>query len=305
LRRATACCAALAAVGLAWLAWLARPEGWQGTPPLSTAAADVPPESPLARSGAGCADALEAVVSALQGSVDGRTAGPTPGGEAAAPVAAATDAESDAEWRDFPRTAISVAQFVASPPGNIIARGCYRNRQLNPRDHYIPPQLREELRLLLDCIRPELERFHAASVQVHAASFREAAAQGLLRPVTGVTPRRRTIQDENGNPVEQSGVNLMGLKRAGIDNVEMVHADGSKGYGPEAPYDRIYYTAGAPDVPEAVRGQLKDGGIILGVVGPAYQTQRLIRYTKNVGRWDEEKLTYCIFVPLTGELGYR
>jgi protein-L-isoaspartate(D-aspartate) O-methyltransferase len=95
------------------------------------------------------------------------------------------------------------------------------------------------------------------------------------------------------------------LKRAGIDNVEMIHGDGSKGYEPEAPYDRIYYTAGAPSVPDMVKDQLKDGGLILGVVGPPYQTQRLVRLRKNGDKWEEKKLTYCVFVPLTGELGYR
>lgn len=94
------------------------------------------------------------------------------------------------------------------------------------------------------------------------------------------------------------------LKMAEIDNVEMVLGDGSIGHAKEAPYDRIYYTAGAPDVPNVVRDQLKDGGIILGVVGPAYGTQRLIRYTKKGDKWQEEKMTYVIFVPLIGEKGY-
>jgi protein-L-isoaspartate(D-aspartate) O-methyltransferase len=94
------------------------------------------------------------------------------------------------------------------------------------------------------------------------------------------------------------------LKRAGIDNVEMILGDGSIGYAKGSQYDRIYYTAGAPEVPKMVRDQLKDGGIILGVVGPPYGTQRLIRYTKKGDRWEEEKMTHVIFVPLIGEKGY-
>jgi protein-L-isoaspartate(D-aspartate) O-methyltransferase len=94
------------------------------------------------------------------------------------------------------------------------------------------------------------------------------------------------------------------LKKAGIENVEMILGDGSVGYAKKAPYDRIYYTAGAPEVPKVVRDQLKDGGIILGVVGPPYDTQRLIRYTKKGDKWQEEKMTYVIFVPLIGEKGY-
>jgi len=94
------------------------------------------------------------------------------------------------------------------------------------------------------------------------------------------------------------------LLRAGVDNVTMVIGDGSKGYPKGAPYDRIYYTCAAPDVPEVVIGQLREGGIILAVVGPAYGTQRLVRLTKRMGGMAEEKLTYCVFVPLIGEHGY-
>ena len=94
------------------------------------------------------------------------------------------------------------------------------------------------------------------------------------------------------------------LMRAGIENVEMIEGDGSIGHAPKAPYDRIYYTAGAPDVPDVVREQLKDGGVVLGVIGPPYGAQRLIRYTKKGDAWKEEKLTHCIFVPLIGERGY-
>lgn len=94
------------------------------------------------------------------------------------------------------------------------------------------------------------------------------------------------------------------LRRAGIENVMIVEGDGSKGYPPEAPYDRIYYTAGSPDVPDIVKGQLSEDGIILGVVGPARGTQRLVRYTRKSDGWEERTLTYCVFVPLIGELGY-
>jgi protein-L-isoaspartate(D-aspartate) O-methyltransferase len=95
------------------------------------------------------------------------------------------------------------------------------------------------------------------------------------------------------------------LVRAGIDNVDMILADGSVGHAPQSPYDRIYYTAGAPEVPMVVREQLKDDGVILGVIGPAYGTQRLIRYQKRGGSWSEERMTYVVFVPLIGEKGYR
>jgi protein-L-isoaspartate(D-aspartate) O-methyltransferase len=94
------------------------------------------------------------------------------------------------------------------------------------------------------------------------------------------------------------------LRKAGIDNVTFVEGDGSTGYREGSPYDRIYYTCAAPNVPEVVLDQLKDGGIILGIVGPKHGVQRLMRYTKVGGKVDKEGLTRCVFVPLIGEMGY-
>ncbi len=94
------------------------------------------------------------------------------------------------------------------------------------------------------------------------------------------------------------------VRRAGVQNVEVMEGDGSIGHEKEAPYDRIYYTCAAPKVPDRVMGQVKDGGIVLAVVGPAYSTQRLVRYNISGGKVKEDPLTYCIFVPLVGELGY-
>lgn len=94
------------------------------------------------------------------------------------------------------------------------------------------------------------------------------------------------------------------LVKAGIDNVTFIEGDGSTGYGEGAPYDRIYYTCAAPNVPQVVIDQLVDGGIILGIVGPKYGVQRLMRYTKVGGKIEKEGLTRCVFVPLIGEKGY-
>ncbi len=94
------------------------------------------------------------------------------------------------------------------------------------------------------------------------------------------------------------------LDAAGIENVTVIEGDGSLGLTSEAPFDRIYYTCAGPDVPKIVMDQLCDGGKLLAVIGPKYGTQRLIRFTKSGGEVEEEPLSYCVFVPLIGELGY-
>lgn len=94
------------------------------------------------------------------------------------------------------------------------------------------------------------------------------------------------------------------LERAGTRNVTVSEGDGSVGIPDKAPFDRIYYTCAAPSVPRSVLDQLNIEGIALGVVGPKYSTQRLIRFTKSGEVFREEPLTYCIFVPLIGKLGH-
>jgi protein-L-isoaspartate(D-aspartate) O-methyltransferase len=53
------------------------------------------------------------------------------------------------------------------------------------------------------------------------------------------------------------------LQRAGMGEVQVVHADGAMGYAPRASYDRIIATVGVWDVPEAWVRQLKPNGIIV------------------------------------------
>ena len=87
------------------------------------------------------------------------------------------------------------------------------------------------------------------------------------------------------------------LKRTGIKNVTVIHADGRKGYAKEAPYDRIIVTAAAEKIPEALLEQLKDGGVLLMPVGPEYG-QELIRVRRKGKEHSYEKLGGYMFVPL-------
>jgi len=96
---------------------------------------------------------------------------------------------------------------------------------------------------------------------------------------------------------------LENLANAGCDQVEIIHGDGTKGYEKEAPYDRILVTAGAPEIPETLIEQLKEGGLLLVPVGPRY-SQELIEIRKICGRIEKRNLGGCAFVPLIGEYGW-
>ena len=73
--------------------------------------------------------------------------------------------------------------------------------------------------------------------------------------------------------------------------------DGSRGWPEEAPFDRILVTAAAPDVPTALREQLRDGGILVAPVGDD-RSQTVRRYRKRGAEFDMEDLEGVRFVPL-------
>lgn len=93
------------------------------------------------------------------------------------------------------------------------------------------------------------------------------------------------------------------LQRLGHGNIMFRCGDGSLGWREHAPYDAILVTAGAPNVPEALRSQLAPGGrLLIPVGGKASQT--LVRVRRTESGFDEEKYLNCRFVKLVGEQGW-
>jgi protein-L-isoaspartate(D-aspartate) O-methyltransferase len=93
------------------------------------------------------------------------------------------------------------------------------------------------------------------------------------------------------------------LARLGYNNVRVEIGDGSQGWPPDAPYDAILVTAGAPYLPPPLLEQLSEGGRLVIPVGPANQ-QELLRIVKREGRTTRESLFACRFVPLLGRYGW-
>lgn len=96
------------------------------------------------------------------------------------------------------------------------------------------------------------------------------------------------------------------IEAAGYDNVTIIHGDGTRGWPDEAPYDAILISAGAPDVPEALKKQLKIGGRMVIPVGALATAQELIRITRTgADEFEREDLADVRFVPLIGEEGWQ
>ena len=99
---------------------------------------------------------------------------------------------------------------------------------------------------------------------------------------------------------------MANLRSAGIpdDDVVVVAGDGSLGLEDAAPFDRIFISCAAPEVPPPLLRQLKAPGILLAPVG-SRQIQSLVRVIKSPeGRLTREDHGGCIFVPLRGKYGF-
>lgn len=89
------------------------------------------------------------------------------------------------------------------------------------------------------------------------------------------------------------------LEKLGYKAV-FILGDGSEGYAPEAPYDKIIVTAGAPRIPENLLQQLKPGGSMIIPVGDnKVQTMHIV-VKRTDGSLEDIALTQFRFVPLIG-----
>ncbi|MHA1134751.1 MAG: protein-L-isoaspartate(D-aspartate) O-methyltransferase [Alphaproteobacteria bacterium] len=92
--------------------------------------------------------------------------------------------------------------------------------------------------------------------------------------------------------------------KLGYDNVEIICADGTKGWPEAAPFDAIMVSAGGPKIPETLKQQLAVGGRLVIPVGrEIHQTLMLVRRTGE-DTFEQEDHGAVTFVPLIGEEGW-
>ena len=93
------------------------------------------------------------------------------------------------------------------------------------------------------------------------------------------------------------------LKKLGYENVEIKTDDGTVGWKEKAPFDGIIVTAGAPEVPDILVGQLNEQGKMVIPVGTHYR-QNLELVQKRGDSYIKKTICGCIFVPLIGRGGW-
>ena len=184
-----------------------------------------------------------------------------------------------------------------------------------PREEFVPPHLRRfayedhplsigmgqtisapsMIALMLESLRVERGQ---KVLEVGTGSGYNAALLAEL-----VTREGRVVSMERLPPLASFG--RENLRRTGYDWVEVVVGDGSCGYEPGAPWDRILVTACSPDFPPPLLEQLRVGGRIGAPIGPLYHTQIWKVAEKRREGLHVESFSPCSFVPLVGKYGFR
>ena len=92
------------------------------------------------------------------------------------------------------------------------------------------------------------------------------------------------------------------LTQQGVDNAEVVVADGSQGH-PGGPYDAIAVHAATPEAPHSLLAQLADGGRLVVPIA-AGSVDMLTLFKLGDGGLRQQTIGPCRFVPLIGTEGF-
>jgi protein-L-isoaspartate(D-aspartate) O-methyltransferase len=93
------------------------------------------------------------------------------------------------------------------------------------------------------------------------------------------------------------------LRELGFATVEVIEADGSRGYPQEAPYEAIAVHAATPEAPHSLLAQLAGGGrLVVPIAAGSADLLTLFQRTEDGLR--QETIGPCRFVPLIGAEGF-
>ncbi len=95
------------------------------------------------------------------------------------------------------------------------------------------------------------------------------------------------------------------LDALGVENVELLVGDGTRGLPDRAPFEAIAVHATAPAPPRALLAQLADGGrLVVPIAAEGVDVLTVFR-SHGGGELRSEAIGPCRFVPLIGEEGYN
>jgi len=94
------------------------------------------------------------------------------------------------------------------------------------------------------------------------------------------------------------------LDELGVENVEVIVGDGSRGRPEDAPYEAIAVHAASPEAPHSLLGQLAaDGRLVVPIATGS--ADLLTAFIRQNGDLRQETIGPCRFVPLIGAEGFH
>ena len=175
-----------------------------------------------------------------------------------------------------------------------------------PREHFVPEEVRHlayaDRAVPIGCSQT-ISQPYIVALMTEALEL--TAADHVLEIGTGSGYQTAILAELAGSVVsierhaELSELAARALADCGYTNVTLVIGDGTLGWPPQAPYDRILVAAAAAHIPPALEEQLADGGTLVIPIGDT-QGQLLQAVHKVGGKLYAEPLSGCRFVPLVG-----
>jgi protein-L-isoaspartate(D-aspartate) O-methyltransferase len=95
------------------------------------------------------------------------------------------------------------------------------------------------------------------------------------------------------------------LAESGVQNVELILGDGSRGHKPGAPYEAIAVHAATPEIPHSLLAQLAPGGRLVVPIATG-SSDLLTAFRRDAeGSLSQRTIGPCRFVPLIGAEGFE
>ena len=113
------------------------------------------------------------------------------------------------------------------------------------------------------------------------------AATGYVTALLGHKAQRVIGLEADATLAAQARANL---RKAGVNNAEIVQTDGSSGLPAQAPYDAILLTGSVAAVPQSLLDQLKVGGRLLAIVGQEPVMQATLFTRVDSGQFSRQEL---------------
>ena len=113
------------------------------------------------------------------------------------------------------------------------------------------------------------------------------AATGYVTALLGHKAQRVIGLEADATLAAQARANL---RKAGVNNAEIVQTDGSAGLPAQAPYDAILLTGSVAEVPQSLLDQLKVGGRLLAIVGQEPVMQATLFTRVDSGQFSRQEL---------------